>query len=244
MNTLALIKLEFLKLTNKSFYILFLLTFAIIFLLLGFNNTLFEEGLPVSNNKIASTDSLLFLFGMIATFVLYALVIIFSINNDVNNNIIVKHLCDGMTFNNYLKSKTILMAIACTLFILFLVILLAISGFYLSVPLSNYFNILSHQFIVFFFSGIITYSAIGLLWFMLTKNSVIAVFLIIVQFFVENNISRIEKAIADTEYCRYLPFTNVINILFDYSDITIYLLVVFYTGIFSYFVIIKLKKNY
>jgi hypothetical protein len=242
MNIKNLILLEYSKNKNKAALIIIIL--FIYTIISGF-----WDGIYIKNNISIDMSSIptkikYFDINFYYVFIIFAAYIVISITRDIKNNIILKHIAEGLSKSQYLISKFLHFLLAIIIFqIIFINSLYIISIFY-DVSFSNFLSILSLYFFALVFLGFLLYGLIGFLFALIFKNSLISILILIAQYFLELSLSVIDAMILKTNLTNYLPTTIIRNILHDdKSSIYLYFILFSYSLIIMFIINYKFKKT-
>jgi len=240
MNIISLLKLEYLKNTNKSFYILLLIAFYI------FQSSFLNSGIfEITTYKISEIVNISFfklIYGINILFFFLSLIFITSVYRDIKHNILIKHISDGLSLKKYIQGKLVLLLYLVILFLIYFFIGVIING--LSVSFYDMLNFFSFKLILFIFLGFIFWGILGVLYLLIFNKPVFAILFLLLHVLVEFIIAVIEKANTGASiYGKYLPIFNINNVLFNSQNAIVYILIICYSLILVYLIRRQLKKR-
>ena len=156
-------------------------------------------------------------------FVIFSIYIIFMVNKEVKNQVIIKNFADGLSRQEYFMSKIIWLIINVFVYVI-LSIMLIIGYFFLQknaigyeIEYSGLYYVLSFSNIIALFLGFLYFGILGMMYMLLIRNSIIAILVLIGQFIFEHIIWLININTIKLNISYYLPSLLIKNLI-KYSD--------------------------
>jgi len=159
-------------------------------------------------------------------FVIFSVYIIFIVNKEIRNKVIIKNIADGLKRGEYFISKAICLIINIFVYIILSILLIAVFFFLQKEAIGNPINysnlwyIVSFNKIITLFLGFLYFGILAMMYILLVKNSIIAVSIIIGQLVMEYTIYIVYFYINRTStVTNFLPSALIKNLVkFDNFD--------------------------